>query len=295
MIYKDFRVYNMTMNSLENNIIFKSPGKMIPGLTVIASGKIEHRDFNIEGFRVLNNYAAVFVSKGQGEYYTPEDTAPIRLEEGNLFFLAPGVAHRYGPVDGLWTQYWVVFTGQMAQLFEKGGYFDPASPVLNNLRRWDVQSAFEELITLSERKPLDYGIQMSVILYRLLLSVIPGISDAGRSCNVKEELTEEIKSRLQENLLTRRTVKEILSIRGYSYNYLRAVFKEITGYSPIQYQNRLRVEYVCEQLSFSSQSIKEIAYNAGFDDPQYFSRMFRKTTGITPGQYRKSIVSYAQN
>ncbi|MBI9101576.1 MAG: AraC family transcriptional regulator [Spirochaetales bacterium] len=276
----------------ERNDSFIMPGKLIPGLTVIGSGRITHEDVNIYGMRVLNFFAAVFISRGKGAYYGSERKEPLPLEAGSLFFLFPGQPHRYGPVGGSWTQYWVIFTGEIGELLEKGGYLDRNAPVLSKVMRWDVQSSFEELILLSERKPLDYQIQSSAILYRMLLSVVPGVSGAGKKIGVKEALAEEIKTRLQENLLTRRPVKDIVAIRGYSYNYLRALFKAVTGYSPIQYLNRIRIEYVCEQLSFSSQPIKEIAYNAGFDDPQYFSRMFRKTTGLSPGQYRRSIISY---
>ncbi|MDC7228660.1 MAG: AraC family transcriptional regulator [Spirochaetales bacterium] len=273
--------------------IFPLPAQMIPGLTVIGTGRIKHDDFNISGMRVLKSYAVVFISKGQGKYFYDNQAAGIDLPEGCMFFLFPGMPHRYGPVNGDWVQLWAVFTGEIPELLERQGLLSRSSFILKDIRRWDIKSSFEELIKLSERKPIDYQLQMSVIMYRMLLSTVPGISQGGEKFGAKEQLVEEIRSRLQENLLTRRPVSEILNIGGYSYNYLRAVFKEVTSSSPVQYLNRMRIEYVCEQLSYSSQSIKEIAYSAGFDDPQYFSRMFKKTTGITPGQYRRSILSWS--
>lgn len=273
---------------------FKISEKPIPGISIIASGKITHDSFNFEGFRVLHDYAAVYISRGHGEFYESPGSTPRPLTEGDLFFLTPRVPHRYGPIKGSWTQYWIVFNGIIAGLLEKE-YIDPHNPVLSGIRSWDVQSAFEEIISLSKRRTQGYRIQTSVILYRMLLSVIPGIAGAEKPLDSKELLIREIKERLKENLFTRRTIQDVLTIRGYSYNYLRTLFKERSGFSPIQYRNRQRIEYVCEQLSFSSQSIKEIAYNAGFDDPQYFSRVFRKTTGISPGQYRRSIISYTRD
>ncbi|MBI9107453.1 MAG: helix-turn-helix transcriptional regulator [Spirochaetales bacterium] len=280
------------MNTDNTERVFPLPSKMMPGVTVIGTGKIIHDDFNITGMRILRSYAAVFIAKGSGQYTSPQHPQAVDLPEGSLFFLFPGSPHCYGPVGGGWTQYWAVFTGEIAEMFESQKLIDRNSFILENIRRWDVKSTFEELIKLSERKPIDYQIQMSVLMYRMLLSVVPGVSEGGHSFGAKEQLVEEVRTRLQENLLTRRSVPEILNIGGYSYNYLRAVFKEVTSFSPVQYLNRMRIEYVCEQLSYSSQSIKEIAYNAGFDDPQYFSRMFKKTTGITPGQYRRSILIY---
>ncbi|PGH40196.1 MAG: AraC family transcriptional regulator, partial [Candidatus Nephrothrix sp. EaCA] len=60
-----------------------------------------------------------------------------------------------------------------------------------------------------------------------------------------------------------------------------------TGYSPMVFFNRLKVQRACQYLKSSTLRINEIAYKIGIQDPFYFSRMFAKTIGISPAEYRK--------
>ena len=64
------------------------------------------------------------------------------------------------------------------------------------------------------------------------------------------------------------------------------LFRELTGYSPMEYLRRLRIERARELLANPSLSIKEVADGAGFSDPNHFSRVFARLDGIPPTAYR---------
>jgi AraC-like DNA-binding protein len=65
------------------------------------------------------------------------------------------------------------------------------------------------------------------------------------------------------------------------------LYKEKTGYSPIQNLILLRIQKSCQLLYFTDHSVKEIAVDVGFSDPFYFSRMFKKLMGVAPTVYKK--------
>jgi AraC-like DNA-binding protein len=71
-----------------------------------------------------------------------------------------------------------------------------------------------------------------------------------------------------------------------SVDYIRHEFKKHYGLSPIQYLINKRVDYAKHLLITSSMSIKQIAYQCGFENEYYFSRLFKKITNISPREYR---------
>lgn len=70
-------------------------------------------------------------------------------------------------------------------------------------------------------------------------------------------------------------------------DHLRRVFKRETGLAPLGYLLRLRVEHAQSLLIHSTLSVTDIAHMSGFDDPYYFSRLFKKHTGVSPSEYRQ--------
>ena len=66
-----------------------------------------------------------------------------------------------------------------------------------------------------------------------------------------------------------------------------ALVKEITGDTPLMLLNRFRVRQAQQMLKNGDKTITEIAFDAGFGSSQYFSRVFRNLTGITPSRYRQ--------
>ena len=80
---------------------------------------------------------------------------------------------------------------------------------------------------------------------------------------------------------------EIAEGLGLSEDYLSRVFNRELGLSPWDYLNRYRVAQARELLRLTHDSINYIGRRVGFSDPAYFSRVFRRITGMSPSAYRK--------
>ena len=75
---------------------------------------------------------------------------------------------------------------------------------------------------------------------------------------------------------------------NYSVSRFSNLFKQKTGYAPIDYFLQMKMQKACQLLDFSDRSIKDIAFSMGFEDPYYFSKRFRKIIGVSPRKYRTS-------
>ncbi len=76
---------------------------------------------------------------------------------------------------------------------------------------------------------------------------------------------------------------------GISERAFYLCFKRWSGKTPVDYRNEIRITAARSMLSSSDLSVSEIAFRTGFDDPYYFSRVFKKSVGMPPKMYRKSI------
>lgn len=73
-----------------------------------------------------------------------------------------------------------------------------------------------------------------------------------------------------------------------SESHFSHVFKDVTGVSPKRYLIASRMARACELLADTDSTVVDISAELGYDNPQYFSRLFKKETGRTPLQYRRA-------
>lgn len=78
-----------------------------------------------------------------------------------------------------------------------------------------------------------------------------------------------------------------LNLSGYAEDYIRAKFKEICGETPTEFLNRLRIKKACRIIEIYGKrfNVTETAAKSGFSNPAYFSRVFKKITGVSPKRY----------
>jgi AraC-like DNA-binding protein len=79
-----------------------------------------------------------------------------------------------------------------------------------------------------------------------------------------------------------------------SASHLFAVFKRKTGHAPMDYFTKLRMGEACRLLDLTSASVKEVAAMLGYDDPFYFSRVFKSLSAWAPRHYRRLGLSSRQ-
>ena len=82
------------------------------------------------------------------------------------------------------------------------------------------------------------------------------------------------------------TLAEVANEVHMNPTYLSTLFKQVTGMSFKEYLNHIRIEEAQRLLSNTSYPIMQIALSCGFSDQSYFSKVFKKQTGLTPKQYR---------
>ncbi|HEX7052705.1 MAG TPA: helix-turn-helix domain-containing protein [Burkholderiales bacterium] len=86
-------------------------------------------------------------------------------------------------------------------------------------------------------------------------------------------------------------VAAMVRLSGLAERSFNRRFKQATGLSPIEYVHTLRLEEAKHMLETSSRPIEAIAEEVGYEDAGFFSRLFRRSVGLTPAQYRKRFAS----
>lgn len=84
-------------------------------------------------------------------------------------------------------------------------------------------------------------------------------------------------------------VAELAETAHTSPSHFFVLFKRLVGSSPIDYFIRLRMQRACRLLAGTALSVKEIAADLGYDDPFYFSRVFKSVHGLAPSDYRQML------
>lgn len=108
-----------------------------------------------------------------------------------------------------------------------------------------------------------------------------------KSANVNcREIIGKAKEYIKKNYVKEITVKELASRFSVNPNYFSTIFKQETGVTLTNYLKDTRIEKACDLLKNTQSTIHEIAQIVGYEDTQYFYRVFKKTLGITPLEYR---------
>ncbi len=81
-------------------------------------------------------------------------------------------------------------------------------------------------------------------------------------------------------------IDDISNEIGMSRSVLYNKVKATTGMTPVDFVRHIRIKKACEMLRKTDDTLSSIAFAVGFTDPKYFSKVFKKETGIVPTEYR---------
>jgi AraC-like DNA-binding protein len=91
---------------------------------------------------------------------------------------------------------------------------------------------------------------------------------------------------MRKELSARLTVEDMALKNNLSASHFSSLFRKATGMSPMDYFIHLKLQKACLQLHSTEIKIKNIALEIGYEDPYYFSRLFKKHMNVSPDVYR---------
>ena len=146
--------------------------------------------------------------------------------------------------------------------------------LIEMLGEFELRSPFYDTIIKSDLSKL------LVLLGRKNSNAATGNSKHERAVN---EIQKYIHSKFNEKIAIEDLCKEV----NMSETLLTTCFKNTTGKTIIEYINCLRIDKAKQLLAETDMRITDISYELGFNDGAYFNRVFKKTVGTSPNEYRK--------
>jgi len=246
-----------------------------------------HHYFRWSIGRRLSEYQILYITKGEG-IFESEITGSRKIHAGDLFILFPDIWHRFKPNIGTgWDEYWIEFDGDLINHFRTNEFLNPDNPVMSIGLEVDIIENYQKIIKLIKNQNPGFQYIATGILIQILGQLFASKKYQIFEGKIIENQIKQAKIMIMENLYTFISQEEIAKNIGMGYSSYRKKFKEYTGVSPTQYQIQLRVNEAKVLLVTTLQPLKTIAYELGFDSPDYFLRLFKQKTGYTPSDFRE--------
>ena len=209
----------------------------------------------------------------------------MRLEAGEVVLAASGAGHRFLPDPARGCRvHQVDFGGwQMARWLE-AGFFAPLPRVLRPGFDEGLLGLVARLVELARNRPPEAARLMAGALAHLLARL--ELATRSLPAGPRARLVQEAQRRLSEAGGAPRGLASLVEELGVSETWLRRCFRAQTGMAPQQFRMRQRLERACGLLSDTDAPISAIAEDLGFSSPAYFSRAFRRATGLAPSVWR---------
>ena len=237
--------------------------------------------------RIIDEYQMLYIVEGKGTL-TTASCRGIQIKEGDVFLLFPGEWHTYSPdKETGWKEYWIGFKGINMDSRVAEGFFQKETPVYNICCNETAISLYREAIHAAQSQEKYFQQLLAGIVNHLLGVVFSTHENIKLKASSSPKLIDKARAYMQEHIDSDIEMPEVAEYLNISYSSFRHIFKQYTGIAPSQYYINLKIQKAKEMLRSSSASIKEISWLLHFDTPEYFTKLFRKKTGMSPSQFRE--------
>ena len=246
-------------------------------------------------------YFFAFVENGSLTHKV--DLNDLTITGGQMFFVLPNQMHTAAPAED--TEYFkLILDQECLSLLPKSFSFllNPLNAQIISFDRETRQRVKMLFSILNDILHSDAGKKNAEIILAHLNSLMTEFNTAYFKNDSKQSIHParfskfiEFKIEVETHLTEQLTIDTIASKLSISTNNLYNIVKEFSGISPKEFiTDRLMLE-AKRKLYYSQTSIKELAYDLGFNDPDYFSRLFKKSTGQSVTDYLSYIQDLSGN
>lgn len=264
---------------------FRDALKENAGLSVYNAGYEQCQSNHSWGPALRDHYLIHFVVSGSGTLRCNQQE--YKIHAGELFITYPAQVSAYqADSEDPWQYNWVGFNGTDARRLVKMTGFSRQQPVL--------RSDDAELTGNLLRRIADAGdntaaadAEMAGCLYLFLAHLIR-MNQNTSTANPRQTYVAGALRYIQYNYANDIGVNDIAHYVGISRSQLYRAFLQDFGVSPHTYLQTYRINEACSLLHDPTYSVAEVAGSVGFNDPLYFSRVFKSIKGTTPSAYQKN-------
>lgn len=224
-----------------------------------------------------------------GEGWLEIDGARRPVGPGDLMLLRSGLRHAYAAsADDPWSIFWVHYQGTLADDYTD--FIAEAAPLLPVGVQPRLIDAFKALLGMrSAGFALPALIRYSCQLKSLLTAFGGAAGDTRTAARRRFDLDAVI-AHMERHLQSELDLEALAKVANLSrFHFIRS-FKALTGQTPIQYFIEMKMQAACALLDHSGEPVQAIAGRLGYDDPLYFSRLFKRVVGMSPLHYRQQHV-----
>ncbi|MDB5123210.1 MAG: transcriptional regulator, AraC family [Mucilaginibacter sp.] len=229
----------------------------------------------------------IYCLQGVGHYILDNKRFEVH---SNQFIMLPATDRymRYwADEQDPWTIYWVHFTGNEINSFNKS---------LNlTINKGPVNIPFNEKAieiwhNIYQTLEMGYSIEnlcsASFCLHHMIATFLFPERHIVTEKNEQGDIITQTILNMRNNLSEKLTVEDMAVMHRLSVSHFSNLFRKSTGMPPIDYFIHLKMQKACQLLYANGSKIKTVASEVGYDDPYYFSRIFKKYIGTSPEQYR---------
>ncbi len=236
------------------------------------------------------DFQLLYVASGKAHFYFDKSEEDTVVTAGHMVLYRPKEPQRYIYYGEEQTEvYWVHFTGNNVTNILRHYGIGSGMRVIETGTSLEYPRIFKQMIQELQRCQAHYPDLLTLLLLELLIRIERQI---GREHRPKDAyLNAEMELAIQhfsDHYSDEINIEEYALSRGMSVSWFIRSFKQYAGTTPMQYLVERRMANAQVLLETTSYNISEIAALVGYDNPLYFSRIFRKQKGMSPSEYRKT-------
>jgi AraC-like DNA-binding protein len=276
------------MKHHEYKYSFKNQFRTMASMSVYRTGYQQCSGGYTRGPEIRDFYLIHFVISGKGTYLL--NNKRFAVHTGDAFLIYPNMpinyrADQYDP----WEFCWVGFNGADARILMDASGFTPEKPLITSRSPDKMHKLMMDIYECRGQETHEL-IAMTARLYNFLAYLIENATKNNLALKARagSAHVQHACDYIATNYTRKISVMDIASHVNLSRSRLYRVFMQHIALSPLQYLREFRIRQACNFMHQGQDSIKEIAYAVGFDNPLYFSALFRRLTGKTPSDYIKS-------
>lgn len=278
---------------MENAFFVEFPALETNDLHVNNFGYSATKPCHKYGPAVRSFYLIHYIIDGKGKFFVNNNC--YTLKKGQGFLIEPDYQTMYKADDNEpWTYVWAGFSGKKAKEILNNIGICQDFPIFTCSDDQHPEKYVMDMLRHNHANSADSYRQMAMLYLFFSCLTQTNKEQTFYSSDDNVYVMQAIRY-IQNHYSEPLRVEAIADYVGLNRSYLCTLFKKHTGLSPLKYLQTFRITKAAHLLSMTQLSIASIAFSCGYQEPESFHKAFRRSTGLSPSQYRKQELAKSED